>query len=667
MIILQTARVWLARNAIWLILLMAWFLALYRLDARTFYGDELGSLADATGVRQNPQAFLYFLFLRNWLTIGNSEFWLRFPSACFVAMNVALNFAAIHRVWSYRVAILTGLLLATSPFVLEYGQQVRFYTLFLFAASASLWACVLVLKTPTRRNLILWIVATLLMLTTHAMSFLVLLLEITALWFSLRLALRWKFGLVLAGAGALVLVALSPLRSVIFQLVAQYTDAAPVFAGSRGLAISQFAKIPLTFFSFTFGQNLYLLNLPLVIPGLVLYAAAVGLGLYKLCADRKLFLFIVYIGIAALCLLYVVLDALIPMTFAGAAPRYVIFLLPLYYFVAAVGISSFRRPQLVALLFLALHLVTLSTIWQAQNLQAGDFINWRAERMRLESLVTSDTLLIVEGRASGQAKIYFPPEWRQESFYQARQSADRSSLPDASRIILISANFYPNVRADLTQWIRQLETKYTLTDGWVQYPQFVYIFDRKPEAETGFAVDSRTGVLALPVEIFGLEFQDLRLPVRARLSDATMNVAGQFTLASGDASEHMLEFVPQNVKRIDLLTTLTDASRLPADTTVAELQVQYTNGQIMNLPLRVGRETCAWNNPEGQCQTGFSWQKRLALLGSQRYPEAWSDFTARLYVASFPLPDSSQIRALRLRRVPSQGDLSVWGIRLVAP
>jgi uncharacterized membrane protein len=125
----------------------------------------------------------FFLGLRFWRNItGNSEFALRYPSALLGALAVPLGFVLARQLgFGRRVALLLGLLLATSPYLVWYGQEAKMYTLLLALVALAFIAYLkaltpsptLSLKAGGNRSLAWWVVflvATTLSFYTHILA-----------------------------------------------------------------------------------------------------------------------------------------------------------------------------------------------------------------------------------------------------------------------------------------------------------------------------------------------------------------------------------------------------------------------------------------------------------------------------------------------------------------
>ena len=112
-------------------------LRLYGLGDKPFWLDEITSLRRATATvpdlvansLHNSHYPSYFLLL--WLIghIGTSQWLLRLPSAVFGAVGAALTCAIGSKAAGRRSGAIAGLLMAVSPFEVQFGQEARSYTL----------------------------------------------------------------------------------------------------------------------------------------------------------------------------------------------------------------------------------------------------------------------------------------------------------------------------------------------------------------------------------------------------------------------------------------------------------------------------------------------------------------------------------------------------------
>lgn len=656
------------RYAILALLLLVFALGCFRLDARTLHGDELGSVGDAEYLQRNMQSISFFISLRVWMLGGVGEFFLRALSVFFAVAAIAAAYTALRTRFGMHTALVASALLATAPFVEVYAQMVRYYALFLLAASLNYIAFFRFQSSSSHRNALRWGATCFFVLTTHALAFLLVVSELAAFFFlTPRLTTRQKAAATGIGAFLGALTLFSPLKAMAFNALASYTDAAATFSASRGISLSQFAKIPLTFYFFTFGESVYPFDFKLVLPGLALYGFAFILGLWRLRSQQSFFLFIVMAGILPIGLLYLVFDALIPPDLAGAAPRYLIFLLPLFYLVVAKGIQGEKGRWLIAPLLLV-NAGALGSYWYGNWSYTDDLVNWRSVTQWMNSYVTLETLVITDGRSIGLADYYFPTAWNRQPSWNFDSPTSLEKLTQFPKIIFLSADFHADRRAVASSLMQSLDQGYFKSAAWSEYPLFIYVYDRTPNRANALGAAVKDGNVDIPAEIYGLEFQDLVLPVQLKLRDRAYPSLGSFRLPTleNSSSRAIVLSQAQTASKIILFSNATGADTIALGTPIANLIIRDNRDAIQSLSLRLGNETSAWNNAcaPRSCTPAYTWRKRFALLGAERYSEAWQEFDASIFATELILSQPTQIQSLEIQRVSPQGWLYVWGIVL---
>ncbi|HEX6385496.1 MAG TPA: glycosyltransferase family 39 protein [Anaerolineae bacterium] len=123
-------------GALILLLLFAFGLRLFRLDAQSIWWDEgislhlaTASLAEIVANRvTNIHPPLYFIGLKGWAAlVGASAFSGRYLSALASLLQVAAVYAVSRRWFSRSSAHIAAILLALSPLSVIYGQEIRVY------------------------------------------------------------------------------------------------------------------------------------------------------------------------------------------------------------------------------------------------------------------------------------------------------------------------------------------------------------------------------------------------------------------------------------------------------------------------------------------------------------------------------------------------------------
>jgi len=128
------------RWAFWVLLgliIAAWGLRLYRLDAQSLWYDE-GVTAQVvrqglTGLTRwtadDIQPPLYYYIVAGWVRLaGASEWALRFPSAAWGVLIVPLIYALGRRLYGTMAGLLAALLVGGAPLYVYYSQEARMYT-----------------------------------------------------------------------------------------------------------------------------------------------------------------------------------------------------------------------------------------------------------------------------------------------------------------------------------------------------------------------------------------------------------------------------------------------------------------------------------------------------------------------------------------------------------
>jgi len=123
-------------------------LRLYKLGTPALWYDEaltlhyarmpVGDLLTQLGLTEVNTPF-YYLLLKVWTVMGDSEFLLRLPSALAGIACIPVIYAIGRRLGDARVGLLAALFLALSSIHIRYSQEVRPYSIMALAAGVALW------------------------------------------------------------------------------------------------------------------------------------------------------------------------------------------------------------------------------------------------------------------------------------------------------------------------------------------------------------------------------------------------------------------------------------------------------------------------------------------------------------------------------------------------
>lgn len=165
------------------ILLLAVALRLVALGAKDLWHDEAYSLAFAqTGIAyqlQRPTAAppLYHLVLHFWLRLGQSDAFLRLPSALAGIAAVWVTYLIGRRLAGRAMGLALSLLVATSPLLIWYAQEARYYSFLYFFSVLSLYFYLCVKDRGGRRAWVGYWISSFLCLYVHYYSIMLFLVQ----------------------------------------------------------------------------------------------------------------------------------------------------------------------------------------------------------------------------------------------------------------------------------------------------------------------------------------------------------------------------------------------------------------------------------------------------------------------------------------------------------
>jgi mannosyltransferase len=195
-----------------LILLIAFLLRIAYLNAQSLWWDEAFSVTVSsmdlrsllTAVlddRVHPP--LYYLLLRLWLPLGQSEFAVRALSAFAGVLAVASMFPMAAIVGGKRLGLISAFLLAISPMHIWYSQEARMYSLAVCLTLLANYFFVRLLKSDLRANWLGYGTTTVLALYAHYLTFFVILAQMTYLTFTRQrhraLLRKWLSSMLIVG------------------------------------------------------------------------------------------------------------------------------------------------------------------------------------------------------------------------------------------------------------------------------------------------------------------------------------------------------------------------------------------------------------------------------------------------------------------------------------
>lgn len=650
------------------------------LSATALWGDEYRSIDEATShLGANLTSVLYPFVLRAFMGMGQSVEVLRLPAVLFGVAAVVATYLLARTLTDERTAAIAALLMATSSYAVGYSQQVRFYSLFLLGGLIALYSLALTLRRGVSRvTLGLLIAGDIFCVATDGVGVLLVVAQAVSVFLLTGPVSHTRRRLIALGVAAVAAIgALSTQQAGLLftQFLNRYQDSHAIYTHAHGLHPASLVKIFWTLYVFAFGERVYPLWLWVTIPGIALAALLVTRGLWSMWNDRLALGVLLPPLVLAPVAMYLVFDTVMPSTgLPSASPRYLIPLLgPLVILVAA-GITSWRARAHVAaalLLALALNGLTLSLYW----IDGWNYNGRPPQWPRVAELVAHDAwpgmLILVDGRSTAPTRYYLGDLVRRLGLRQANLEAGmpaRALLSD--RIIVVADTDRPADGAAINQTLDALQDRYAVSDGFVDYPLFAYVLDRRPVADRWDATSIQGWRrLSLPVNVYDLSLNDLSLPaaIRAGNEGLTLVSRGAFALSPEPGSRERTVRLPRrSISQLALATSLQNDAAVSNGAPVAEVTVGH-GGWRETAVLHKGREVDDWqaagahtSGPGQRYRTGFRWTKLVDVVGQHSYPGAYRQFTAGITVSMLSL-SGRPVDRMTFRYLAPSGVLHIWG------
>jgi len=188
-----------------LVILVGFFLRLYRLGAPSLWFDELSTAGriDYPLIQVIKNLFvssfppLYYILMHLWVNIfGVSEITLRFPSLIFSVLSIFFIFKLTKTLYDEKLGLISALLLSISPYSINYAQEAKMYSMLWFLGILSFYYFYKFTNDPTKRNLFLYILFTTLSIYTLYVGFLFIIVHNICyfIFFEKKQTKRWLLG-----------------------------------------------------------------------------------------------------------------------------------------------------------------------------------------------------------------------------------------------------------------------------------------------------------------------------------------------------------------------------------------------------------------------------------------------------------------------------------------
>ena len=395
------------------LLLLAFGLQASGLVSQSLWRDEV----DAVRFARRPLAALletfrtpgqngplYYLLLRPWLDLaGRGEFALRFFSTFFGVLALALTARLGRRLFPARPAIglLAALLAATAPYLVWYGQEGKMYTLVVVLVLLSMERYLAALQRGGWRRWLAYVMCTSLLFYVHLTAVLVVPAQALTFLFLGREVQRERWKGWLASLAALTVPYL-PLLAWQWPMLRAGGETGYAFVPLREMVLSL-----LTSYSLGVVEH----GAPWALAPFVALLLAVVLGLGSARRSRAVLLCWLLVPVAG----FFLVTLLRPMY----TSRYLIFVLPAYLLLLAVGLVAVARQSRLLAGGLLVGLLALNG-WGL----------WLQARTPLKTDFRAATAYLGERLAPGDLVLFQIPYGRHSfEYYRSQQGAQARGAP----------------------------------------------------------------------------------------------------------------------------------------------------------------------------------------------------------------------------------------------
>lgn len=454
-----------------LVLFTAFILRLINLD-QSFWLDEAAQIIES--IRPLSQQFnlvsdfhppLYHFILHFWIQLSTTEVWVRLLSVLFAIGSIIFTYKIALKISNKPVALITAALLSFSPFHIWYSQEGRPYMLFTFLSISSTYFLL-------KRKWVYYCIFLTLALYTNYFAFFCLISHIAYIYFFEK-----KYAACFIKCVAVALLLFSFWTPSFLKQLSIGTNG--FFSGWTSIvSVSAIKTIPLTISKFIFGRGTFtnkLLYFLVIFPASVVFLITLVRCL-KLSSAKKIIVFFLTPLLLTFGVAFV-----IPVV----APQRLLFLLPYFYMIIALGIRSMGK---------IIQMFILSTIFITSI--GGIYQYWLDPSVQREQWRQAIDYIGNTQPTSSAVFFVFPDPFAPFLWYNRYSIKGYGIAPhfliqdeDLTKLRDIAAS---NKRIYLFQYLTEITDPWRRTEGYLtangfgntstlNYPGvgFIYIYDKK--------------------------------------------------------------------------------------------------------------------------------------------------------------------------------------------
>ena len=344
---------------------------------------------------------LYYILMRYWLGLGDSEFMLRLFSALFGILSIYGIYKLGKILINENVGLISAFLLAISPMHIYQSQMARMYALCNFLVLMAFYFYIRLLQKNDFVSWIGWLIMAILAVYTHYFAFFIILTGTVfiALYYNKyrHLYRNWFLGIAI-----IILIYLFWIPAFCKHIVSS-----PQLFLTDKLLFYRLVELPKIFYTFSVGFSTFdasgystatlvsdiISHLWIIIPTVFIFSLLIALTLTDFRKAAEPIIWLLLFGFFPILVTFVTNFALNTSLFR---PRYLVMFSPFYYILAAIGITRFKKTiYRIAAITLIILLCGFSLYNYYFNKQYQPSADWRAAANYIELHDRSNDLVLM--------------------------------------------------------------------------------------------------------------------------------------------------------------------------------------------------------------------------------------------------------------------------------
>ena len=284
---------------------------------------------------------LSYILMHYWLFFNDSEIWLRLLSVIFAISTIWIVYKFSSEVFNRKTGLLSALLLSIAPYYIYYSQEIRMYSEATFFATLSIYSFYKLTKENKITTSLIYILSSVALIYTHYDGFFLIATQLVYLGVTKKNLLP----LFLKRISFIILFWLPWLPQFLKQLEAGSNINQYLPGWNNVLSTTPYKALPLTFFKFSFGRIDFDNKIIYIFVAMIIFSV---FGFVFFQAIRKIKkddekLIIYWLLIPLTCAM------LISLKLPIYQPFRILFVLPAFYILLAVGILNFSKLRKIFL------------------------------------------------------------------------------------------------------------------------------------------------------------------------------------------------------------------------------------------------------------------------------------------------------------------------------